>query len=206
MKIAVFGATGRVGSLVVKHAIKRGFAVKALVRDRSKAEAMIPDAELIVGDTKEEAAVRQTLDGCDLVFSGLSTDKTDTLTTSFPHIIRVMKEKGISRIVTIGTAGILNSRHEEGKFRFETNESKRKQTFAAEEHAQVYRLLQASDLEWTIICPTYLPDGGKEGIVRYEINKLPEDGKKITVADTAEFAMQEMIDSRFPQKRVGICY
>lgn len=114
MKIAVFGATGRVGSLVVKHAIKRGFAVKALVRDRSKAEAMIPDAELIVGDTKEEAAVRQTLDGCDLVFSGLSTDKTDTLTTSFPHIIRVMKEKGISRIVTIGTAGILNSRHEEG--------------------------------------------------------------------------------------------
>lgn len=36
--------------------------------------------------------------------------------------------------------------------------------------------------------------------MRYEINKLPEDGKKITVADTAEFAMQEMIDSRFPQK------
>ncbi|KHE67463.1 NAD(P)H-binding protein, partial [Halobacillus sp. BBL2006] len=103
-------------------------------------------------------------------------------------------------------AGILKSRYENGKYRFQTPESKRKKTFAAEEHVKVYESLEASSLNWTIICPTYLPKGEEQGSIRYEIDFLPEGGKKITVDDTARFAFQNLKDSSFPKKRVGICY
>jgi len=59
--------------------------------------------------------------------------------------------------------GILNSRTESGKLRYQSNESKRKITRAAKEHHKVYELLESADLDWTTVCPTYLPDGEHTG-------------------------------------------
>lgn len=206
MKLAVFGATGRVGQKVIELALQKGWEVRALVRDPLKANGISSEAVKIVGDVKNREDVQNTLKGCDLVFSGLSTDKTDTLSKAIPIIIEEMNKVTIKRIVTIGTAGILNSRFEKDKYRFETSESKRKKTFAAEEHKKVYEALSKSELDWTIVCPTYLPDGGESGNVRYERSILPEDGKKITVGDTARFAFTELTANRFIHDRVGICY
>ncbi|MCA0969697.1 NAD(P)H-binding protein [Halobacillus litoralis] len=205
MKIAVFGGTGRVGKKIVEKALKDGHEVRALVRKPPQHE-WFERAEIVQGNSKVEQDVRETIKGCDVVFSGLSTDKTDTLSVSIPLIIQAMKDEGLSRILTIGTAGILNSRQNKEKFRFQTDESKRKLTFAAEEHADVYQSLLSSGLDWTIICPTYLPDGEEEGNIRYEKDLLPEGGKKITVGDTAAFAYKELFDQQFLECRVGVCY
>ncbi|MBA2174592.1 NAD(P)H-binding protein [Halobacillus locisalis] len=205
MKIAIFGATGRVGQRVMDYALENQFEVRALVRSHHHMKET-PNVEWIYGDAKNAEDVNTTIEGCDLVFSGLSTDKSDTLSQSIPNIIDAMVSEDIQRIVTIGTAGILNSRGEPNKFRFQTSESKKKLTFAAEEHAKVYQALSASHLEWTIVCPTYLPDGDIEGSIRCEKNFLPEDGKKITVGDTAKFAYQELFDKNYVGSRVGVCY
>ncbi|UOQ92721.1 NAD(P)H-binding protein [Halobacillus shinanisalinarum] len=204
MKLAVFGATGRVGSRVVNMAVRENIEVNAHVRDIKRAEQIIPEANLIKGDVTKSKDVEATLRDCELVFSALGTDKTDTLSKAIPIMIQLMKKHQVERIITIGTAGILNSRFEENKFRFETNESKRRLTFAAEEHLSVFKTLSQSSLSWTILCPTYLPDGEAEGRVRYEQNFLPEGGKKITVGDTAQFAFQEIKTPRFPHLRVGL--
>ena len=45
---------------------------------------------------------------------------------------------------------------------------------------------EQSKLEWTIVCPTYLPDGERLGKYRTESNYLPEGGIEISVSDTAE--------------------
>ncbi|MFZ0368313.1 MAG: NAD(P)H-binding protein [Halobacillus sp.] len=206
MRIAIFGATGRVGQEVVRLALAEGYKISALVRDESKAEELIPGADFIYGDAMNPEDIKRTLSGADLVFSGLSTDKTDTLTKAVPEIIQGMNEAQIDRIVTIGTAGILNSRYEHGKYRFQTSESKRKKTFAAEEHAKVYEQFLKSSLNWTIVCPTYLPDGDAIGEVRAEPDLLPEDGKKVTVGDTALFAFHELLQNQYDHHRVGICY
>lgn len=205
MKIAIFGATGRVGQRVLNHALENEIEVRALVRNHHQMNET-PSVEWINGDVKNAEDVKKTIQGCDLVFSGLSTDKSDTLSQAIPHIIEAMVSEDIQRIVTIGTAGILNSRGEPDKFRFQTSESKRKLTFAAEEHAKVYQALSESNLEWTIVCPTYLPDGDAQGSIRFEKNFLPEDGKKITVGDTAQFAYQELFGKKYVGARVGVCY
>ncbi|KGP72235.1 NAD(P)-dependent oxidoreductase [Pontibacillus yanchengensis] len=206
MKLTIFGATGRVGQKMAKLAHDQGYQVQALVRDSSKARKLIPFAELIEGDATNSHDIHRALIGSKGVLSSLNTDKTTTLTTAYPLIIEHMNQLELKRIVTIGTAGILNSRYEEGKFRFQSSESKRTKTFAAEEHAAVYKMLEQSNLDWTIICPTYLPEGEAEGEIRYERNMLPLDGKKITTEDTARFAFETFQEHRFSHSRVGICY
>lgn len=205
MRIAIFGATGRVGSRVMEKALQQGIEVRALVRTPEKVTPH-EGLEVIQGDATNLADIQLTIQGCSKVFSGLSTDKSTTLSLAIPLIVKSMEESGLQRIVTIGTAGILNSRSEPDKYRFETSESKRKKTFAAEEHLDAYYTLSKSSLDWTIICPTYLPDGEEQEVIRFEKDLLPEEGKKITVGDTATFAFKELLYNNFINTRVGICY
>ncbi|MDN7243276.1 SDR family oxidoreductase [Planococcus sp. N028] len=204
MKIALFGATGRVGQNILESALNDGHQVKALVR--SKLPISHPDLEVIVGDIRKAEDVEKTLQGTEAVFSAIGTDRTTTLTEAMPLVIKTMKANGIRRIITIGTAGILNSRMTPGVLRFQGGDSNRKLTFAAEEHAAVFRLLEKTDLEWTIVCPTYLPDGKAYGDYRVEKDYLPEGGKEITVGDTAEFAYKQLENPEFIGSRVGIAY
>lgn len=205
MRILILGATGRVGSLIVEHALSDGHDVKVLVRDPGKVQAR-EGLTINEGNACNAADIRRAAEGHDTVISALNTDKTTTLSESMPLIIEAMREFGIRRIVTIGTAGILQSRTEPELLRYQSNESKRKTTRAAEEHRRVYELLQASELDWTIVCPTYLPDGEAIGGYRAERDRLPEGGEKITVGDTAEFAYGQIEDREYVGCRVGIAY
>ena len=205
MKIALFGATGRVGKEVLKQALAAGHEVVALVRSPEKL-AGHDKLTIIQGDVRDAAAVSQAISGVDVVFSALGTDKTTTLTEAVPEMIGAMKEAGINRIVTIGTAGILQSSIEPEKLRYEAGDTNRRLTFAAEEHHKVYDMLRASGLAWTIVCPTYLPEGEAVGNYRTERDLLPEDGKKITVGDTANYAYQELVEGNHIGFRVGISY
>ncbi|MFC4354927.1 NAD(P)-dependent oxidoreductase [Chryseomicrobium palamuruense] len=205
MKLAIFGGTGRVGKQVCEQAIEDGHQVNLLVR--AEADWMQhPNIQVTVGDAKKAEDIEKVLDGADAVFSGLGTDKTTTLTEFSEAIIPLLTKHGISRIVTIGTAGILNSRHEEGKYRFQTNESNRKLTFAAEQHAHVYERFARTDHQWTIVCPTYLPDGLMTGTYRTEVDYHPEDGNQISTGDTAYFAYKQLHQKDITPSRIGIAY
>ncbi|MCZ2259303.1 NAD(P)-dependent oxidoreductase [Sporosarcina sp. G11-34] len=205
MKIALFGATGRVGGEVLKLALAAGHEVTALVRSPEKLTSH-GQLTIIQGDVCDAKAVARAISQADVVFSALGTDKTNTLTEAVPHMIRAMEETGVSRIVTIGTAGILQSRTESEKLRYEAGDSNRRLTFAAEEHHKVYDMLHQSGLDWTIVCPTYLPDGAAVGDYRTERDLLPEEGKQISVGDTANFAYDELMEGYNTGFRVGISY
>ncbi|ANU26514.1 NAD(P)-dependent oxidoreductase [Planococcus versutus] len=204
MKLALFGATGRVGGELLKWALADGHHVKALVR--SEKLATHPNLEIIVGDVRNPEDIEKTIAGTAAVFSAIGTDRTTTLSDATPSMIKAMDNHQIKRIITIGTAGILNSRLSPGLLRYEGGDSRRKMTFAAEEHEAVYHLLEKTDLHWTIVCPTYLPDGEVRGNYRTEKDLLPEEGKEITVGDTAEFAYHQLDSEEFSQSRVGLAY
>lgn len=204
MKLAIFGATGRVGGELLKRALTDGHHVKTLVRsEKLKAH---PNLEIILGDVRNAEDVERTITGTTAVFSAIGTDRTTTLSEAAPLIVKAMKKHNIKRVITIGTAGILESRLSPGLLRYEGGDSKRKMTFAAEEHEAVYRLFENTDLHWTIVCPTYLPDGEARGNYRAERDWLPEEGKEITVGDTAEFAYRQLESKEFIQSRVGLAY
>lgn len=206
MKLLLLGATGRVGSRVLEHLLADGHQVTALVRTPEKVQVTHPLLTVIQGDVRQVADLEQAMQGTEAVFSSLSTDGGTTLTDSMPLIIEGMRKHGIKRIVTIGTAGILQSRTEPELLRYLSSESKRALTRAAEEHHQVYTMLAESGLDWTIVCPTYLPDEEPLGVYRLERDFLPEGGGKIAVADTAEFAYRQLMSEEYLHARVGIAY
>lgn len=206
MQILVLGATGRVGSQIVAKALMEQHHVTVLVRHPEKCQVHDENITIIQGNVLNQEDIKRAIHGADVVISALNTDGTNTLSESMPLIIEAMYEEGIKRIITVGTAGILQSRFNPNILRYQSSESRRKSTRAAEEHHRVYSLLQESTLEWTIVCPTYLPDGEHKGVYRVERDVLPEGGTEISVSDTAEFTYNQVKDDSYIKTRVGICY
>lgn len=66
-KTLIIGATGTVGGLVLDEAVRRGVDVRALVRDKERAN--LPDTvELVEGDLADREAVKTALRGVDSAF------------------------------------------------------------------------------------------------------------------------------------------
>lgn len=206
MNILVLGATGRVGSHIVTYALHDRHHVTVLVRTPEKIQINNENLTIIQGNVLNKDDIVRAIHGIDVVISALNTDGTTTLSESMPFIIEAMENEGIKRIITIGTAGILQSRATPNSLRYQSSESKQKSTRAAKEHHKVYDVLKQSTLEWTIICPTYLPDGERVGNYRIDRNYLPEGGVKISVPDTAEFTFKQIKASDYIKLRVGIAY
>lgn len=211
MNLLLLGATGRVGRFILEYALADGHTVTALVRSPDKLEDYILRygtlLQIVQGDATNAEDVAQALEGgTTAVISALNTDGTTTLSVNIRLLIRLMQEQSVPRLITVGTAGILQSRTEPGLYRYESSEPRRRSTRAAEEHRRVYELLRDSALDWTIVCPTWLPDGARTGIYRVEKDLLPEDGTQIMTADTTDFTYRQLSSSDFLHTRVGIAY
>lgn len=206
MNILILGATGRVGSQIVTHALRDGHHVNVLVRNPQKIHLTNEKLTIIQGNVLNEDDIACSIRGVDVVISSLNTDGTTTLSESMPLIIEAMKKQGIQRIITVGTAGILQSRSTPQSMRYQLRKTKGRSVRAAKEHHKVYIMLKQSGLQWTIVCPTYLPDGESIGKYRVDYDFLPEGGTEISVSDTARFTFNQINSSDYIESRVGIAY
>jgi uncharacterized protein YbjT (DUF2867 family) len=102
--VLVTGATGTVGSAVVRELQERGVAVTAFVRDPAKAAAMLGDGvKLAVGDFADHDSIRRSLDGVDGVFlaCGNVPGQVDYETSA----IDAAAQAGVQRIVKLSASG-----------------------------------------------------------------------------------------------------
>jgi putative NADH-flavin reductase len=112
MQITVFGASGKVGRLVVAEALRRGLQVRALVHSHNPFDEM-PGLTVLIGDIYRAEDISQALKGADVVVSCLGswgTVKRNVLTTAMEAIIPTMQEQKITRIVTLTGSGALTHR------------------------------------------------------------------------------------------------
>ncbi|MBI5877395.1 MAG: NAD(P)H-binding protein [Chloroflexi bacterium] len=73
MKICIIGASGKLGTYMVQHALDRGHAVVGVCRERSvnKLEAFKGRITLIPGATNDRQVIQQAVAGCDGVLTVL---------------------------------------------------------------------------------------------------------------------------------------
>ena len=122
MKAFVTGATGFVGSAVVRSLLRRGASVRVLARPSSDlANVAGLDVEVFHGDLLDEEAMIRALQGCDALYhvaayypSAGSTDEADSRTMYEVNVrgtqvvMRAALKAGVQRAVhtsTIGTIG-----------------------------------------------------------------------------------------------------
>ncbi|MEW2511154.1 NAD(P)H-binding protein [Streptomyces sp. NPDC046870] len=107
MKVLVTGASGNVGSLVVRTLSERKVAVRGVVRREKSAAALrardLPGVEVVVADLADEKAVPALLDGIDAVF--LATGNTADQLTQEQQVIRAAAAAGVRRLVKLSVGG-----------------------------------------------------------------------------------------------------
>ena len=79
LTVLCVGATGSVGRHVVEEALRRGHAVRALVRSRARAAGLPAQAQIVVGELTQPDTLAAAVEGVDaIVFThGSNGDKAD---------------------------------------------------------------------------------------------------------------------------------
>ena len=104
-KIAIIGATGKIGFPVTREFIHSNYEVTILSRDPSKAKKMFGQSVKIVeGDLENPGSLKQLLEGQHWLYINLSVAQTSKATEFQPeregiaNILKVAKEENIQRI------------------------------------------------------------------------------------------------------------
>jgi putative NADH-flavin reductase len=157
MNVTVFGAGGRSGRDVVAEALARGYAVTAVVR-RPPEPPLASSVSLVMGDARDPSAVGAALDGADAVISAMGpkngaddTSYSDAVT----DLVRVMEDRGPSRLIVTANDRVLDDRPLEGPF-----------ADVSLEHRRAFATLRASGLDWTVIAASMLSNAGATGDYR----------------------------------------
>ena len=197
MKIALIGATGFVGSAILKEALDRGHEVTAIVRHPEKLPA---HAKLHAkkGDVYNAEEVSRLVAGHDAVISAFNPGwKNPNLyedqVRGTTAIIAAVKRAGVKRVLWVGGAGGLEIKP--GAQSVDTPEFPKdwKQGSLATREA-LNLLRKESSLDWSYLSPSAdLSPGQRTGKFRLGKDQLLTDANGKSHISTQDYAMA-MID------------
>ncbi|MFQ1054605.1 NAD(P)-dependent oxidoreductase [Gilliamella apicola] len=164
MKIAVIGANGKSGSLIVKEALSRGHAVTAIVR---KADAKVdPKADVLVKDLFD--LTYDDLKPFDVIVDAFATWTPESLPlhqTSLKHLTDILSGKP-NRLLVVGGAGSLYVNPELSIRLVDTPEFPEEFKPLATNMAKALDELKKCDnVNWTYLSPAieFVADGARTG-------------------------------------------
>ncbi len=194
-KILVLGATGGTGRLIVSEALARGHEVTALVRSPEKA-GDLKGARLIVGDIRDENALRDALRGQDAVVSALGTPaspfrEVKLLSTATRALVTAMKAEQVARLVCITGMGAGDSAGH-GGFLFDRLifPLLLKNVYADKDRQEA--VVRDSGLDWVLVRPSVLNDKPGRGAIRAITDLSDFHGGSISRQDVATFVLDQL--------------
>jgi uncharacterized protein YbjT (DUF2867 family) len=189
MRIAVLGATGRTGQVLVAELLRRGHEVTVLARTPAKLGATEGSVRVVTGSSTDADALASLLEGAEAVVSTLGPTSRDSTVMSDTArvLVPVMQQLGIRRYVGVSGMGVDMDGDRKGrKDRVISSLVRRVGGLMATDKAQEYRILDASDLDWTLVRPPRLIDGPATGRVVHDAH-TPGRSSSIRRADLAAF-------------------
>lgn len=201
MKIALFGATGKTGRLILGKALPLGLEITALARNPAKLDIQDSLLHVMKGDALNADDVAQAIQGQDAVISviGSRTTKPDTICAdSASNSINAMNKYGVMHLVCISGAGLGDNAGIIMTYIIRPLLLKNVYADALAQDA----LIQRSSLDWTIVRPYRLTDG--QGTAHYKVAFAPFPSPLIirstTRADVADFMLKEVQTRNFSKK------
>lgn len=170
MKIAIVGASGKAGKLIMKEALDRGHEVTAIVRDASKIDE--PKAAVVEKDIF--ALTAADLKDFDAVVNafGAPAGKEHLHVEAGNVLIEAMKGAPATRLLVVGGAGSLFVDEAKTTRVMEAPDFPEAYLATAQNQGENLRILQATEgIQWTFISPSafFDPEGERTGT--YQLGK-----------------------------------
>jgi putative NADH-flavin reductase len=208
VKIALIGATGRIGGHLLREARERGHDVLALVRPGvATAGSPVPTHSV---DIFQPAELAEALRGQNAVVSayGVPTDALlHLLPAAAAAIVRAARLAGVRRVVTVGGAGML---HVSPGIRLADTPdfpAALQPKVVAHEQA-VAALREATDLDRTCVAPAaQIGPGGRSGRYRVAVGALVRDAQGRSAISFEDFAialLDELEQARHLREVIGV--
>lgn len=215
-KVAVIGATGFVGTQVVKELANRGYFVNALARNTSKIEES-ENVKAIAVDVYNTSELAEILKGNDAVISTFNPGWTnpnifEDFLKGAESIEKAVEESGVKRFITVGGAGSLYIA--ENLQLIDTPEFPAEIKPGAEAARQYLEMIKKNEnLDWTFFSPAIEMHQGTAGVRKgtyrtaLENPVFDESGRSVlSVEDVAVALVDELENGKFVKQRFTAAY
>lgn len=217
MKIAIIGATGFVGSEVVKEALDRGHEVTAIARDTEKISEKNALLKTVAVDVNQQEELAEVLKGNEVVISAFNPGWENP--NIFGEYIdgaiaiqRAVKASNVERLIVVGGAGsLLIGKNKRVIDSPNFPEEIRPGALAACEYLEI--LKKEEYLKWTFFSPAIEMAPGKPQKRRntyrkgYDKPVFDESGKSdLSVQDTAVVLVDEAENAEHIKQRFTAAY
>ena len=202
MRIAIAGATGRTGRLIVQHALSNGHTVQALARQALSALS-VSGLTWVLGDIDDIASLKQMIDGSDAVISavGPRPDRTNVCSVATSHLI----DAGAPRLLVISGMGVTLPGDQKSFVDKAVSRVVRllsPQVFADKEFE--LEILQRSAIPWTAARIGALSDSGEIKPVKADAHRPP--GFAVNTGSLAAFCVSEIEKGQFVRQAPFVAF
>ena len=203
MKILVFGASRGVGIKVVEQALQAGHTVTAFVRAQSTFRLQHPALTVFQGDSMDMAAVEEAIAGQDAVIAALGPTRPPVpgmMEISAKNIVAGMVKHSVRRLLSTTGAGV---RQPEDRPKLADHVIGFLLRLMVKDvvldSAANVKVIQNSDLDWTIARFPRLTDGEHTG--KYRAGYVSKDSStQFSRADAADFLLKELNEKKWVRK------
>lgn len=188
MKIAIIGASGKQGNLILKEALTRGLAVTAIVRDKTK----ITDRVTIVEKDLFQLTSAD-LKSYDVVVDAFNAPagKEELHQTSLAHLTDLFEELPAARLIIVGGAASLFVDPAKKVRLLDTEHFPKEYYPTASNMAEAFKKLQQSSIQWTFLSPAAYFDyaGKRTGSYKLGADNLIENAAGESYISYADYAI-----------------
>lgn len=157
MLVTIFGATGGIGKWAVKHALYKGYEVNAFVRNPKKITISNDKLKVVQGELSDSRAVFEAVHEADAVIWCVGIPmkrKYNNMASLNGHkvLVDAMKTAGVKRLIDWGTPSVPFSKDKKSFITVVPGiMAEIALTQAKREMVEIGKLVESSDLDWTIV-------------------------------------------------------
>jgi len=210
VKLAIFGATGRIGGHLLNWAVDAGHDVHVLARNPDP-EPPRTGVTVSRGDVLDPAAVAAVISGADAVLSALGPrgregfGRARLLGPAASNIVAGMDKTGARRLICVSAAGAFVAADSETAWLVRQLLPR----VLARPFADVRRMeevVRGSGLDWTLVRATRLINAPARGGYRVRDGYPPKGGGTIARADVADFIGAALTEGSYVRQAPALAY
>jgi putative NADH-flavin reductase len=211
MKIAIIGASGNIGSRIMKEALSRGHEVTAIIRNVARLTEKNKNMHVISCDILKTTELSQHLKNQDVVISayGPTFENPNQLVDATTSLIEAAKKAQLKHLIAVGGAGSLEIAPD--SLLLDSPHFPESWKPIARAHKQALHLYEREkELNWSYVHPAAMIEAGnRTGKFRIGGSKLLADehgNSKISMEDYAIALVDEAENPKHLHKRFVVAY